>query len=211
MKLSLLILPAIAVLAISSCGRRERSPSLAQPDSGVSLEPQIKFIPFINRTYNQARWNPVIARILRGFLNDTPCRDAFQQVGVDLTQLMQYGLVIAPADTLGATSSEDLTLTDDAKRTGQRLVDDWHVPAFTTTNFAGMPPSVTDGKPHIFLNQRAFSGGEDYLKQVLAHELIHAGGLPGKRPGWLGRLTGGQDLDYLGARLDSIMRDCAGN
>jgi hypothetical protein len=183
---------------------------LVTPASSTTVEPKITFLRSINRAYNQDKWNPIIARIIKDFENEPPCESAFNQAGIDLQELLDNGIIIASADIIGGDSAEGLTLTEDAKRSGQRIVDDPDVPAFTTTNFKGWPPTVIDGKPHIFLNAMAFSGGETYLREVLAHELIHAGGLPPKKPGFVARLIGGQDLDYMGASFKNIMRTCAG-
>jgi hypothetical protein len=163
----------------------------------------------VNRAYNQDKWNPIILKLLRELENAPPCENAFNEAGIDLKQLLGNGIIIASADIMGADTAEGLTLTEAAKNQGQHIVDDPNVPAFTTTNFNGQPQTVTDGKPHIFLNAMAFSGGEVYLREVLAHELVHAGGFPPRKPGLIARLIGGQDLDYMGSSFKNIMRDCA--
>jgi hypothetical protein len=183
---------------------------LGPPAASVAANPNIIFLRSLNRAYNQDKWNPIIARIIKKLENEPPCESAFDQAGVDLRQLLDHGIIIASADIMGADTAEGLTLTEAAKEQGQRIVDDPNVPAFTTTNFKGWPQTVTDGKPHIFLNAAAFSGGEAYLTEVLAHELVHAAGFPPKKPGFFGRLLGGQDLDYMGDPFKNIMKACAG-
>jgi hypothetical protein len=177
--------------------------------SSSTANPNITFLRSVNRAYNQDKWNPVIARIIKDLENEWPCESAFDAAGIDLKQLLDHGIIIASADIMGAGTAEGLTLSEAAKKQGQRIVDDPNVPAFTTTNFQGWPQTVTDGKPHIFLNAMAFSGGEPYLREVLAHELVHAGGFPPKKPGFVARLLGGQDLDYMGSSFRNIMKACA--
>ena len=207
----LILLAFCGLLTQCLCGSKKQAPAqMIGATSSAPANPNITFLRSINRAYNQDKWNPVIARLIQEFENEPPCESAFNQAGIDLKQLLDRGIIIASADIMGADSAEGLTLTEDAKRSGQRIVDDPNVPAFTTTNFKGLPQTVTDGKPHIFLNAMAFSGREPYLREVLAHELVHAGGFPPKKPGFLARLIGGQDLDYMGAPFKNIMKSCAG-
>jgi len=209
-----LALALLGFVLLSQClctFKKKRAPAeSAAPPSLESVEPNITFLRSVNRAYNQDKWNPIIARIIKELENESLCESAFNQAGIDLKLLLGNGIIIASADIMGRSRAEALNLTEQAKKSGQRLVDDWNVPAFTTTNFEGMPQTVTDGKPHIFLNARAFSGGEAYLREVLAHELVHAGGYPPKEPGFLARVVGGQDLDYLGAPFKNIMKSCSG-
>jgi hypothetical protein len=190
MKGSALAFVACSLLAFSFCVSKKKTPPEMPVADASGPDQRIKFLNSGDRTYNHDRWNPIIANIIKSLLNQPDCVNAFDQAGIDLKQLLDRGLVNAAADALGAFSGEDLTITDSARRTGQRLVDDWHTPAFTTTNFDGMPQTVTDGRPHIFLNQRAFSGGEDYLREVLVHELIHCCRIPAQAAGTARKVDG---------------------
>lgn len=202
---------ALFLAQVADTRRSFKSADAASTGSAGELhsEPQIIFLPNIGRTFSADKWNHIITKILIGFSRDADCVRAFNQAGANLDELFSRGIVIGPTDVLlSAYSDEELTLTDLARKEALRFIDDYDVPAVTTTNFPGMPPSVTDERPHIFLNASAFSGGSAYLREVFAHELLHAGGIPAKRLTWLDRLMGRQDLYHIGERFYRTMREC---
>src|SRR5215470_16974531 len=132
-----LALLGLVLLSQCLCTSKRKAPTEAADPSLESVEPNITFLRSANRAYNQDKWNPIIARIIKELENEPSCESAFNQAGIDLKQLLANGIIIASTDVMGRSTAEALTLTEPAKMSGQQLVDDWNVPAFTTTNFSG--------------------------------------------------------------------------
>lgn len=149
------------------------------------------------------RWNNTISDIIDGFLHDPNCVQAFKNAGIDLPAVVDKGVGIIPHSTLLSKDAKTLGLTEGQRNGGINLLKRGRIPAITTVGSIG----TTDGIPKIVLTTHAFSDGVSYLKEVLAHELIHAGGKPPKKT-WTGFF--GQDLDWMGNLFDDIMGVCAG-
>jgi hypothetical protein len=123
MRRILLALAAVFLLSQCYCASKKRA-AMESPAVG-SVNPNITFLPAINRTYNQKKWNPIIERIIKEMENSPPCSSAFSQAGVDLKQLLDKGLVIGPADIIAMSPSEALT----AKTTSERCSrTSWFMP-----------------------------------------------------------------------------------
>ncbi len=185
----------------------------------------------INITYlGDAKYKSVTSRrpeiegILYGFLKLQKCLDAFTALGIDLKALLSTGLVIGPAFFLtqqSGYSAQQLGLTQTAlnQARAQGTIKD----AITTTSpaalFSTAPNNVIpDPRPRMFLGTDTTDGGYNNLKEVLSHELIHAGGYPPVPPSlWQKALgfpdvvsggRGAQDLDHLGAKYKAVMKEC---
>jgi hypothetical protein len=124
------------------------------------------------------------------------CTDAFNRAGLRSPWQMAWetGIVIQYSRDLYVKEARDLGLVYTQTR-------DRYQSEFSTGRAqAGTVPHVlydtvltTDGRPHIFVHDSAFSGesiifGTLDLDDIFSHELQHAGGMP-PTPGWLGFLS----------------------
>jgi hypothetical protein len=164
----------------------------------IEVKDSIFFLPNDGALYSPGKWNPMIVEIIRGFVNNSECVNAFKLVGIDLADLIKKGITVGPADALKKLSAAALGLTPSAQTAmrdaffQERLFSKRQ--AISTVGIAG----TTSGRPHIFLGFDAFTE----LKEVLAHELIHSGGYRKKG-------SGSNDLSYMGIGYDNIINTCA--
>jgi hypothetical protein len=165
------------------------------------LEPKREYIPQIDG-------------ILFGFLSRLNCVRAYNDLGIDIAGLLANGLTIFGSHLLtdGFHDAKSLGLNpqvyNGAKQAIDSGIDAFTVPSEYNNVKFGYEPLVTDGRPHIILNATAVTNGYNRLKNVLAHELIHAGGYAGKRPSFWDLLRGRNDLSYLGDKLKAVERYC---
>jgi hypothetical protein len=95
--------------------------------------------------------------------------------------------------------SKDFRLTDD-----ERAQLKTHLGAKAVTTFPGQ---TVDPRPHIFFNSTAARtawggyGDRDSLRENFAHELMHAGGIPGQKLSYFGSFFQ-HDLSHLNGYFD---------
>ena len=134
-------------------------------------------------------------------LENCECRQAFLDAGVDLGDVWNKGVLIGSATLItdSGISDSQVKLTAHDRQRARPYVNNNN--AFTITG------SAADPRPHIFFNIYAFNEG---LIRVLAHELIHAGGVGGQHPGDFWGMLGWDDLDYMGHKYRNVLRKCGG-
>ena len=172
----------------------------------------INFLPNDGEVYSPQKWNPIIKQIIQSFLDNSDCVSAYAQADVNLAELLKYGIDIGPSNSFQNMSAQQLKLNQAqynqgsawSKSKGGLFTDAG--PAITTVSGNG----TTDHVPKMFLRASAFEGGLfqssiSYLREVLAHELLHAGGWDPKPHKWT---LGAQDLDWLGERFKRVMKRC---
>lgn len=148
---------------------------------------------------------------LMGMLN-LNCDQAFQAAGLrsPTSIVLETGLVIRPSNDLFTSSADQLGLVSDLTRGAYaRDFSSQHAQEGTIPSGRDGGALTTDGKPQIYLHQRAFMGysfwdGRYSLRGVLSHAFIHAAGRSAM-PGHLGFLR--HDLAGF-APHDSILAAC---
>ena len=177
-----------------------------------SLGPKINFLRNDGAIYSPDKWNPIIKGIIESFLENPDCVEAYAKADVNLAELLGNGIDVGPSNLFQSATPGELKLTQSQYNQGRAWSNaqgGWFTdagPAITTVSGNG----TTDHVPKMFLRGSAFEGGLfqssiSYLREVLAHELLHAGGWDGKPHKWT---LGAQDLDWLGERFKQVMKNC---
>jgi len=158
-------------------------------------------------------WPNYIEDALKDMLKDCNCRQAFQDVGVDLGQVWTNGVIVGGGSLLTdpSRSGQELRLFPDERGNAVNKI----VGARGIT----IRGSRFDLRPHIFFSYggrhdtNLFGSDRCYFRETLAHELIHAGGVPGVDPTKLGAFFGEDDLSYLNGwfsdwRYSRVLKAC---
>ena len=134
-----------------------------------------------------------IRNAFKSMKSNCECRNAFKGFGVNLDDLPGGGVLVGSSDTVanGNFRSGDLKLSD-AER--ERAIPHTNTGRAFTVN-----TKEADPRPKIFFSHDAYSGLWEFsdpnrnLRRAFAHELMHAGNIPGM-PSWLPFTD---DLSYL--------------
>lgn len=159
----------------------------------------IEFLP--NHDIIGAKHRDRIINAFKRMLENCECRQAFTDAGVDLGDVWNKGVLIGSDSLLTDSSISDaqVKLTPAERAKASKLVN-------KNNAFTGMGSSF-DSRPHIFYGFDAHNEG---LIRVLAHELIHAGGVGGKPQNAFWSALGWDDLDYLGHKYRNVLAKCGG-
>ena len=160
----------------------------------------IEFLP--DHDIIGAKHHQMLENAFKDMLTNCECRQAFTDMGVDLGDVWNKGVLIGSDSLISDSGISDaqVKLTAQERAKARPLVNNNN--AFTATN------SGFDSRPHIFFGIAAFNEG---LRRVLAHELIHAGGVPGQKPGGFWEALGWDDLDYLNPKYRFLLQKCGGD
>lgn len=145
------------------------------------------------------------------------CTQAFKDADLlsPLEVVLQTGIILRPSEDIyiykGRLTELGLMYEETRKRYASQF-SSGRAPAGIVRPFRQGVQLTVDGRPRLFLHSIAFLGesflfGRPSLREVLIHEMIHAGGQP-PTPGRLGALR--HDLAGF-EHYDRIMAACSGH
>ncbi len=126
-----------------------------------------------------------IRKSFESMKNNCECRKAFEGFGINLDDFPGGGVVVGSSDTVANPSfrNGDLRLSDSEREHAIPHVNAARAFTVTTTD--------ADPRPKIFIGPDAyldrwspFSDPDRNLRRAFAHELMHAGNIPGRPSSW---------------------------
>jgi RHS repeat-associated protein len=135
-----------------------------------------------------------IRKAFEDMKNSCECRKAFEGFGINLDDVANHGILVGSSDTILNSKYGDDVLGLSGIERGNATPHVGSAKGFTVTT------TEADSRPKIFLGPDSysdrwtpFSDPNRAFRRAFAHELMHAGGIPGKPIWW--PFT--DDLSYL--------------
>lgn len=174
-----------------------------------STEPNRRFIVFGAGEREKA----IQVKQIAYYARNESCSSAFSATGATSVNDQITKTTIVTESVFLDSAQDSRWAPDNDQQNFPQLMRDtyyssgWPISRLNWYNSTNDVSQVGDylGRRFIGLTDRAFSGNDGTLNEMVVHSFLHSGGVPGVT---IKSLLGGHDLRHLGRKYHEVMRSC---